>query len=61
MHDATIPKLLTVKQAAELLQVSTKTIYRWLRANLLGYVRVGYEYRIKRDSLPECPAAKENF
>jgi predicted DNA-binding transcriptional regulator AlpA len=34
MHEVKLPKLLTVKQTAELLQVSTKTIYRWINASV---------------------------
>jgi len=61
MHDTTIPKLLTVKQAAELLQVSIWTIRRWIHADALPYVRIGREYRIKRDLLPESSMSKDNF
>jgi excisionase family DNA binding protein len=59
MQDATLPELLTVKQAAEYLQVTTMTVYRWLNANLLEYIRIGKEYRIVRNSLSKSPVKKK--
>jgi len=61
MHEANVPKLLTVKQAAELLQVSIWTIRRWIHADALPCIRIGREFRIKRDSLTEFSVMRENF
>jgi excisionase family DNA binding protein len=61
MQDATLPALMTVKEAADYLRVSTKTILRWTNENLLDYVRVGHEYRIVRDSLSKFPVKEKNF
>ena len=61
MHEAELPALMTVNEAAEYLRVSTRTIRRWADESLLDYVRVGYEYRIVRDSLPKFPIQEKNF
>jgi len=47
--------LMTVKEVAEYLRVSTQTVRRWARERHLEHVRVGKEYRIVRDSLPKIP------
>jgi len=51
---------MTVKEAAEYLHVSTQTVRRWARDNLLKSVRVGKEYRIVRDFLPKIPTQQKN-
>jgi len=61
MQDANLPALMTVKEAAEYLHVSTRTIRRWLNENYLDYIRIGREYRIVRDSLPRFPSQQQNF
>ncbi len=40
-----------VKQAAELLNVSDKTIYRWVSAAQVPFYRVGAQYRFSRNEL----------
>lgn len=40
-----------VKQAAQLLNVSDKTIYRWLSNETIPYYRVGAQYRFSRNEL----------
>jgi excisionase family DNA binding protein len=55
MQDAKLPELLTVKQAATLLQVSVWTIRRWINAKCLTSVRIGKEYQIVRDSISQIP------
>jgi len=40
MQEAERPVLMTVKEAAEYLQVSVWTIHRWANANLLDYIRI---------------------
>jgi nitrogen PTS system EIIA component len=42
-----------VKEAAALLHVSTKTIYRWVTENQIPYFRVGSQYRFSRGRLQE--------
>ena len=61
MQDAKLPELMTVKEAAEYLRVSEKTIRRWVDDNLLDGIRIGYEYRIVRDSLLKFPVREKNF
>ena len=40
-----------VKQAAELLAVSEKTIYRWVAASQIPFYRVGSQYRFSQNEL----------
>jgi len=40
--------LLSVKEAAELLRVSSKTVYRWAASGKIPYVRAGNQYRFSR-------------
>jgi excisionase family DNA binding protein len=54
----TVSRLLTVKEAAAYLRVSTWTIRRWIKDHLLDYVRIGREYRIVPDSLPKFPVVE---
>ncbi len=42
-----------VKEAAEILKVSTKTIYRWAADGTLPFSRVGAQYRFSRGRLQE--------
>ncbi len=46
-----------VKQAAELLNVSDKTIYRWVSAGQVPFYRVGAQYRFSRQELLAWAAA----
>ncbi len=43
--------LLDVREAADILKVSTKTIYRWLSAKKIPHVRAGNQYRFSRAEL----------
>jgi excisionase family DNA binding protein len=61
MHEAKLPKLLTVKQAAELLHVSPQTIRRWAGERFVNAVRLKKEYRIKFDSVLKSLLHGENF
>jgi excisionase family DNA binding protein len=54
-----LSELMTVKEAVEYLHVSTQTVRRWARDNLLAYVRLGKEYRIVRDCLPKIPPVQQ--
>ncbi len=47
---------LTVKESAHLLQVSEKTIYRWLAAGTIPHRRVGNQYRFDRHELTSWAA-----
>jgi len=60
MSNPQLSTLMTVKEAAEYLHVSTQTVRRWARDDLLKYVRVGNDYRIMRDSLPKIPVQQRN-
>ena len=44
-------KFLTVAEVASMMRVSTMTVYRLIKANELGSVRVGKSYRIKEDDV----------
>ncbi|MGH3440630.1 MAG: helix-turn-helix domain-containing protein [Nitriliruptorales bacterium] len=44
-------ELLTVAEVAELLRVSTMTVYRLIRTGDLPAVRVGRNYRVRRPDL----------
>ncbi|MBW3576840.1 MAG: helix-turn-helix domain-containing protein [Actinobacteria bacterium] len=44
-------ELLTVAEVADLLRVSTMTVYRLIRSGELPAVRVGRNYRVRRDEL----------
>ena len=61
MSKPQLSALMTVKEAAEYLHVSTQTVRRWARDDLLKYVRLGKDYRIVRDSLPKIPMQQKNF
>jgi excisionase family DNA binding protein len=43
--------LLTVAEVADLLRVSNMTVYRLIKAGDLAAIRVGKNYRIRRDDL----------
>ncbi|MDP9021254.1 MAG: helix-turn-helix domain-containing protein [Actinomycetota bacterium] len=44
-------ELLTVSEVADLLRVSTMTVYRLIRSGELPAVRVGRNYRVRRGEL----------
>jgi len=50
MTDKHLPELMTVKEAADYLQVSKGTIRRWIKEKLIKAVRIGRDYRIQRNS-----------
>lgn len=45
------PQLLTVAEVADLLRVSSMTVYRLIRNGELPAVRVGRSYRVSEDDL----------
>lgn len=44
-------RLLTVAEVAQIMRVSTMTVYRLIKAGELASVRVGKSYRIKEDDV----------
>jgi excisionase family DNA binding protein len=48
---AKVPKFFTIVQIAELLEVSTRTVRRWIDANLLAAHRFGGAIRIAEPDL----------
>ena len=44
-------KLLTVGEVADLMRVSNMTVYRLIKGGQLGAIRVGKNYRIRRDDI----------
>jgi len=49
--DSGAPKLLTVSEVADVLRVSTMTVYRLIKSGELAAIRVGKSYRIADDVL----------
>jgi excisionase family DNA binding protein len=45
------PRFLTVAEVAELLRVSSMTVYRLIHAGELSAVRVGKSYRIREEDV----------
>lgn len=50
-----MPTLLTVRQAAELLQVHPQTIYTWIRTGRIPCVRHGGTVRLRREDVVPVP------
>jgi excisionase family DNA binding protein len=44
-------RFLTVQEVADVLRVSTMTVYRLIKNGELGAVRVGKAYRVREDDL----------
>ena len=51
-------RFLTVAEVAELIRVSTMTVYRLIKAGDLPAVRVGKSYRIREDDVDEFLASR---
>jgi len=54
MHKSTMrqaPRFYSIKDAADLLSVSTKTVYRLVKSGALAAVRVGHQLRIAERDL----------
>jgi excisionase family DNA binding protein len=51
MSEKKSPALMTVKEVAELLHVSPRTIQRYISERLINAVRLKHAYRIKVDAL----------
>ncbi len=54
-----LPDVLTVEQAAELLQLSTKTLKRLSQAGRVPGRRVGNQWRFSRQALMDWLAGKD--
>jgi PTS system nitrogen regulatory IIA component len=52
-------KKLTVREAAELLNASEKSVYRWIKQGLLPAYRINDQYRINRAELLEWATAQQ--
>jgi excisionase family DNA binding protein len=66
VSETKLPNRLTVKEAAELLHVSTRTIHRYVKERLLNAVRLKHAYRIKvatlfKSFLGDVFSAKKRF
>ncbi len=53
VHVAAERTLLTVKEVAETMRVSTMTVYRLIKAGELAAIRVGKHFRIRERDLSE--------
>jgi excisionase family DNA binding protein len=53
-------KLLTVKEAADLLKVKPQWVYRMLRSDGLPFLRLGRQIRIDEDSLENWLAERRS-
>ena len=51
-------RFLTVAEVADLLRVSTMTVYRFIKAGDLPSVRVGKSYRIREDDVDAFLASR---
>lgn len=45
------PRFLTVAEVADLMRVSTMTVYRLIKAGQLRAARIGKSYRVREDHL----------
>jgi excisionase family DNA binding protein len=53
-------RLLTLPEAADLLQVSTRTLQRMIRRNDLPAFKVGGQWRVRESQLTRWIRAREN-
>lgn len=52
--------LLTVDEVAEILRTTPNTIYRWLRSGKMAGVKIGKEWRIKKENLQAMLSSHKN-
>jgi excisionase family DNA binding protein len=57
-HTAARTRFLTVAEVAQILRVSTMTVYRLVKAGQLGSTRVGKSYRISEGDLDRYLASR---
>lgn len=48
---APLPRFLTPEEVAELLRLTRRTAYNWLRSGQLAALRIGKVWRIRREDL----------
>ena len=53
-------KFLTVAEVAELMRVSTMTVYRLIKAGDMAAVRVGKSYRVREDDVDRYLSSRYN-
>jgi len=51
---------LKLKELAEILQVSTKTIYRWINDNKIPYYRINHQYRFRTEEINQWTATSQH-
>jgi DNA binding domain, excisionase family len=47
------PKLLTIREVANILRVHTRTVYRMVQDGAIGAIRVGTQWRVPESALHE--------
>ncbi len=58
--DHSLPTLFTIRQAAEYLETSTKTIRRWIDGGDLVAHRLGHQFRISETDLASFIKMRRN-
>lgn len=46
-----LPRFLTPEEVADLLRVSRRTVYNWLRSGQLPAIRIGKVWRVRREDI----------
>jgi excisionase family DNA binding protein len=59
-NDLDTPRLLTLTETAELMQVSKLTLHRMLRRNELPAFKVGRQWRVRESELTKWILGREN-
>ena len=55
-----LPKFMTVGEVADLMRVSSMTVYRLIKAGDLRAVQVGKSYRIREEDINSFLASRHN-
>lgn len=59
-NDLEMPRLLTLLETAELMQVSKPTLHRMLRRNELPAFKIGRQWRVRESELTKWILGREN-
>src|ERR1043165_4900380 len=59
MTERTVPMKLTVRDAAQLLNVTDKTIYRWIKQGAIPAYQINEQYRFNRAELLEWATSRK--
>jgi len=51
-----LPRLLTIREVADILRIHARTAYRLVKDGSLGAIRVGTQWRVTEDALHEYVA-----